>query len=93
MVALGELLPLPVAIFTTTQLRIDSSKNKILALPLKITTKSHTMWYPISILLSELCFGKKTKDYRNKARQGKASLFISHISYTVVIQSALHKRK
>ncbi len=26
-------------------------------------------------------------------QQGRASLFIKHISYTVVIQSALHKRK
>ncbi len=33
----------------------------LVALRLKITTKSHTMWYRISILFSELCFGKKSK--------------------------------
>ncbi len=31
------------------------------ALRLKITTKSHAMWFRISILFSELCLGKKPK--------------------------------
>ncbi len=72
MVALGELLLLPVAIFTTTQLWIDNAENKILIwLPQLLKELTGGDGY-LSIVLNQMLYHgfkrpSKRPEYRGKS--------------------------